>query len=91
MVEASRSFEETFAALEQTVHDLEAGNLPLDVMLSLYERALHLAKQCEEILTQAELRVRQVEVLASAGEEQPDLFDDAEAPEDVPFQKDVPF
>lgn len=85
MADESRSYEATFAALEQTVQGLEAGNLPLDAMLSLYERAMRLAKDCEEMLTQAELRVRQVEVLASAGEAQPDLFDEADAPDDVPF------
>lgn len=85
MSDEKPSFEETFAALEQTVQQLEAGNLTLDAMLSLYERAMRLAKDCEEILTQAELRVRQVEAVAPADEEPLEFAVEVEMPDEAPF------
>lgn len=60
------SFEKLFAELEETIAKLEAGDLSLDESLALYQRGMELAKQCGELLDQAELRIQ---VLAPQGNE----------------------
>lgn len=55
-----RSFEELFSELEQTVRELEEGDLSLSNALSLFERSTALAEQCNALLDRAELRVRQL-------------------------------
>ncbi len=55
-----RSFEDLYRELEETVRRLEAGDLPLADSLALFERATVLAEQCNQLLDQAELRVRQL-------------------------------
>ncbi len=55
-----RSFEELYRELEETVRRLEAGDLALADSLALFERAAALAEQCNQLLDQAELRVRQL-------------------------------
>jgi exodeoxyribonuclease VII small subunit len=37
---------------------LEAGELALDEMLSLYEQGIHLAAECQRLLDQADMRVQ---------------------------------
>lgn len=54
------SFEKLFSELEATVAQLEAGDLPLDESLTLYQRGMELAKQCGKLLDQAELRIRKL-------------------------------
>ncbi len=55
------SFEDAYAQLEDIVTRLEAGNLPLEETVSLYERGQTLARRCEELLEAAELRVQQID------------------------------
>ena len=54
------SFEQSFRELEETVAKLEAGALPLDESLALFQRGMELAKKCGEMLDHAELRIRQL-------------------------------
>ena len=54
------NFESTFAELEEAVRRLEEGDLPLEETISLYERGQALARHCQELLDQAELRLTQV-------------------------------
>jgi exodeoxyribonuclease VII small subunit len=54
------SFEALFRELEESVRRLEAGELSLEESLALFERAAHLADQCNALLDQAELRVRKL-------------------------------
>lgn len=54
------SFEQIFEELEATVQKLEAGNLTLDESLALYERGMQLAKECNERLDRAELRLQEL-------------------------------
>ncbi len=56
----NRSFEEMYRELEETVRRLETGDLALADSLALFERAAALAEQCNRLLDEAELRVRQV-------------------------------
>jgi exodeoxyribonuclease VII small subunit len=62
---SSLTFEAAFAALEQAVAQLEAGELALDDSVALYERGVALAERCDELLSAAELRIQQ---LAAEGE-----------------------
>lgn len=59
------SFEEALLELEQTVAQLESGNLTLEASLALFERGQHLAAYCGRLLDQAQLRV---EMLTEDGE-----------------------
>ena len=57
---ADRTFEEVYRELEKTVQRLEQSDLPLAESLALFERSTFLAEQCNTLLDQAELRVRQL-------------------------------
>lgn len=57
---ADLSFEQAMAELEKIVEELESGRVELDRSISLYERGEALKKHCEEKLSAAELRVRQI-------------------------------
>ncbi len=59
-------FEESFRQLEDIVRKLEAGGLPLDDSVTLFEEAMRLAKLCNTRLDAAELRITQI--TASAAE-----------------------
>ena len=54
------SFEEALAELQSVVERLEAGKVPLEESLSLYERGMELIKLCNERLDKAERRVSAV-------------------------------
>lgn len=54
------SFEQALAKLEETVRRLEAGNLPLDEAVALFEEGTRLARLCNERLDGAELKVSQL-------------------------------
>lgn len=54
------SFEKLFSELEDTIAKLEAGDLPLDESLALFQRGMELAKQCGALLDQAELRIKEL-------------------------------
>lgn len=60
------SFEAALAELETIVKKLEAGSVPLQESIALYERGADLQKRCESELKAAELRVQQI-VKADAG------------------------
>jgi exodeoxyribonuclease VII small subunit len=62
MIEAIEelSFEEALLELEQTVAQLESGNLTLDASLSLFERGRRLAAYCGLLLDKAQLRIEQL-------------------------------
>lgn len=52
-----KSFETSLEALEQIVQDLEAGDLPLEKSLELFEQGIRLSRECQERLSQAERRI----------------------------------
>ena len=54
------SFEGALAELEGIVSRLEAGGVPLEEMLALFERGQGLVSFCNQALDQAELRVEQL-------------------------------
>ncbi len=55
--EQARTFEASLEALEQIVHQLEDGDLPLDKSLELFEQGIRLSRECQERLSQAERRI----------------------------------
>lgn len=54
------AYDDAFAELGRTVAALEAGGLPLEATITLYERAVALQRRCERLLAEAELRVQQL-------------------------------
>lgn len=51
-------FETGLAELEGIVARLERGDLPLEESLQLFERGMHLSRDCRTLLDRAELRIR---------------------------------
>ena len=60
-----KSFEKSLDELEKIVGKLEAGDLPLEESLKLFEEGVKLSRNCRERLTNAE---RRIEMLMSDGE-----------------------
>jgi exodeoxyribonuclease VII small subunit len=58
---AEPKFEECLTRLEQIVAALEAGNLPLEQSLTVFEEGIALARHCARYLEDAE---RRIELLA---------------------------
>jgi exodeoxyribonuclease VII small subunit len=52
------SFEEDLKRLEEIVRSLEAGDMPLEKSLALYEEGLTLSKRCGQRLDGAEARLQ---------------------------------
>ena len=57
----SVAFEESLNRLESVVAAMETGELPLEKMLSHYEEGMRLAQVCQGKLTDAELKIEQLE------------------------------
>lgn len=57
---AEGSFEQCFAALDEVVSYLEAGNLPLAETVACFELGVRLADRCDAFLNDAELRVTEI-------------------------------
>ncbi|RYG33711.1 MAG: exodeoxyribonuclease VII small subunit [Burkholderiales bacterium] len=57
---ASMSFEDALRELEQIVHKLEAGDVPLEDSIRIYERGAALKAHCETKLKEAELKVEKI-------------------------------
>jgi exodeoxyribonuclease VII small subunit len=53
-------FDQALAELQKTVAELEAGGLALERSLALYERGVALHERCARLLTDAELRLKQL-------------------------------
>ena len=59
---AALSFEEALAELEKIVQRLEAGDVPLEDSIRIYERGAALKAHCESKLKAAQLKVEQIVV-----------------------------
>ena len=51
------TFESSFTRLEEVVRRLEEGGLTLDEASGLFEEGMKLAKACNELLSNAELKI----------------------------------
>ncbi len=58
-------FEQAVGELESIVKRLEEGKVPLEELVTIYERGEALKKRCEELLRQAEARVEKITLDAS--------------------------
>ena len=54
---SEKSFEASLEELERIVQQLEAGDLPLERSLELFEAGVKLSRECQKRLDQAERRV----------------------------------
>lgn len=59
--EPQKSFEELIEALEDRVRKLEAGELPLEQALKLFEEGIELTRDCHERLDAADRRIVELE------------------------------
>jgi exodeoxyribonuclease VII small subunit len=66
------SFEACLDELEQVVKQLEAGDLPLERALELFERGMGLSETCRKQLEEAETRVEVL--IRKEGKLQPEAF-----------------
>jgi exodeoxyribonuclease VII small subunit len=60
-------FDEALAELQRAVAELEAGGQPLEQALALHERGALLLEHCNRLLTDADLRVKQLVAVAGRG------------------------
>ena len=68
----AKSFEACLDELEQVVKQLEAGDLPLEKSLALFERGVSLSDACRKQLEEAETRVEIL--IRKEGKIQPEPF-----------------
>ena len=61
LLRGGATYESLYAQLQGVVTKLEAGELALEESLKLYEQGTRLAAACQQLLDQAELRVRQLQ------------------------------
>lgn len=57
---AGLTFEEAFERLEQAVEAMDGGDLSLDEAMAHFEEGMKLARYCERLLDNADLRVQQL-------------------------------
>ncbi len=62
MTKKEISFEEAVTELQSVVERLEAGKVPLEQALALYERGMELVKLCNNRLDTAEQRINAVNI-----------------------------
>ena len=60
------TYESLYARMQAIVARLEAGQLPLDEALALYEEGVTVAAACQRLLDQAELRIQELSPGAAA-------------------------
>jgi len=72
----AQTFEQGLANLEQIVHRLEEGELPLAQSLADYAEGVALLKHCFQILESAERKIELLRGLDANGEPATESFDD---------------
>jgi exodeoxyribonuclease VII small subunit len=84
-------FEALLRLLEQTVEDLEGGDLGLDGALAKYEQGVQLLARCYILLDVAERRVALLTEVDEDGQPETTPFDaSASVERDAPFEVDAP-
>ncbi len=61
LLQSGTNYETLYNQLQAVVAQLEAGELPLEDSLKLYEQGTQLAAACQQLLDRAELRVQQLQ------------------------------
>jgi exodeoxyribonuclease VII small subunit len=70
--QSTESFEVSLGELEKVVKELEAGDLPLERSLELFEKGMALSETCRKQLENAETRVEML--IRKEGKIQPEPF-----------------
>jgi exodeoxyribonuclease VII small subunit len=70
--QSTESFEASLDELEKVVKELEAGDLPLERSLELFEKGMALSETCRKQLENAETRVEML--IRREGKIQPEPF-----------------
>lgn len=73
------SYEEAFEELESIVEQLQTADLPLEKALALFERGQTLSARCNELLEEAQLKLRQLVPDETEGYVERDSIDDDES------------
>lgn len=60
MNEKNQTFEQSMQRLEQIVRIMERGEAPLDESLKLFQEGTELVRQCEKLLSDAQLQIQKV-------------------------------
>ena len=60
MTEKSQTFEASMLRLEQIVRNLEAGNVPLEESLKLFQEGTDLVRRCGMLLDEAKMQINMV-------------------------------
>ena len=71
----SMKFEEALKKLEDTVAQLEAGDLPLDKALEIFETGIKMSRICAQKLEEAEQKVELLLHVSENGEAETAAFD----------------
>jgi exodeoxyribonuclease VII small subunit len=87
-------FESLYKRLEDAVSKLEEGGLTLEESLAMYEDGMQLARRCQELLQQAELRITRLQEsftngLTAIREEAPEYAPESEpesTPDELPLE-----
>ena len=74
------SFEAALAELEEIVAAMEEEQLPLEELVSRYEKGSKLLARCETVLASARKRLQTISARAEAGNGQADSAEDDELP-----------
>lgn len=56
----NKTFEQNMNRLEQIVHAMERGDIPLEESLKLFQEGTELVRSCGALLDAAELQVRKI-------------------------------
>jgi exodeoxyribonuclease VII small subunit len=68
-------FEEALKKLEETVEQLESGDLPLEKALEVFETGIKMSRICTKKLEEAEQKVEVLLSVSDDGQPQTTLFD----------------
>ena len=66
-MEEKKTFEQSIKELEEIVRRLENGDASLDESLTLFESGVKLAKSCQKMLDEAELKVMELTANPNGG------------------------
>ena len=55
-----QSFEQSLRRLEEIVEKIEAGQLTLDAIMSMYDEGVQLSKSCLQQISQAEIKLKRL-------------------------------
>lgn len=85
-------FEEALKELEQTVRDMERGDLGLDELLADFEKGIGLLRVCEKKLAEAEGKIAVLtKAEIAAAEEEEDIFIEDDFGEPQIPEDELPF